>query len=79
MRLGAEQIAAACGAEIVARGEAGAPARATIGSGETGPGDLFFGLPGERVNGGEFAAAAIEAGAWGVVVELVADFAFCHR
>jgi UDP-N-acetylmuramoyl-tripeptide--D-alanyl-D-alanine ligase len=56
------------GAEIVARGEAGAPARATIGSGETGPGDLFFGLPGERVNGGEFAAAAIEAGAWGVLV-----------
>jgi UDP-N-acetylmuramoyl-tripeptide--D-alanyl-D-alanine ligase len=69
LRLGAEQIAAACGAEIVARGEAGAPARATIGSGETGPGDLFFGLPGERVNGGEFAPAAIEAGAWGVVVD----------
>ncbi len=69
MRLGAEQIAAACGAEIVARGEAGTPLRATIGSGETGPGDLFFGLCGERVNGGEFAAAAIEAGAWGVVVD----------
>lgn len=69
MRLDAEQIAAACGAEVVARGEAGAPVRATIGSGETGPGDLFFGLPGERVNGGEFAAAAIEAGAWGVVVD----------
>ncbi len=69
MRLGAKQIAAACGAEVVARGEAGAPIRATIGSGETGPGDLFFGLPGERVNGGEFAAAAIEADAWGVVVD----------
>ncbi len=69
MRLGAEQIAEACGAEIVARGEAGAPVRATIGSGETGAGDLFFGLHGERVNGGEFAAAAIEAGAWGVVVD----------
>lgn len=68
MRLGAEQIAEACAAEILARGEAGAPTRATIGSGETGPGDLFFGLHGERVNGGEFAAAAIEAGAWGVVV-----------
>jgi UDP-N-acetylmuramoyl-tripeptide--D-alanyl-D-alanine ligase len=68
LRLDAEQIAAACGAEIVARGEAGTPTRATIGSGETGPGDLFFGLPGERVNGGEFAPAAIEAGAWGVVV-----------
>jgi UDP-N-acetylmuramoyl-tripeptide--D-alanyl-D-alanine ligase len=69
LRLGAEQIAEACGAEIVARGEAGGPARATIGSGETGPGDLFFGLPGERVNGGEFAAAAIKAGAWGVVID----------
>ncbi len=69
MRLGPEQIAAACGAEIAARGEEGSPARATIASGETGPGDLFFGLPGERVNGGEFAPAAIEAGAWGVVVD----------
>jgi UDP-N-acetylmuramoyl-tripeptide--D-alanyl-D-alanine ligase len=69
LRLGAEQIAEACGAEIIARGEAGAPVRATIGSGETGAGDLFFGLRGERVNGGEFAAAAIEAGAWGVVVD----------
>ncbi len=69
MRLGPEQIAAACGAEIVARGGEGSPARATIASGETGPGDLFFGLPGARVDGGEFAAAAIEAGAWGVVVD----------
>jgi UDP-N-acetylmuramoyl-tripeptide--D-alanyl-D-alanine ligase len=69
LRLDAEQIAAACGAEVVARGKPGAPARATIGSGETGPGDLFFGLPGERVNGGEFAPAAIAAGAWGVVID----------
>ncbi|HEU4944327.1 MAG TPA: UDP-N-acetylmuramoyl-tripeptide--D-alanyl-D-alanine ligase [Solirubrobacterales bacterium] len=69
MNLSAEQIAAACGAEIVARGGDGAPLRATIGSGDTGPGDLFFGLRGERVNGGEFAPAAIEAGAWGVVVD----------
>jgi UDP-N-acetylmuramoyl-tripeptide--D-alanyl-D-alanine ligase len=68
LKLSPEQIADACGAEIVARGEAGEPKRATIGSGETGPGDLFFGLRGERVNGGEFASAAIEAGAWGVVV-----------
>jgi UDP-N-acetylmuramoyl-tripeptide--D-alanyl-D-alanine ligase len=66
--LTAEQIAEACGGEIVSRGEAGSPARATIGSGETGPGDLFFGLRGKRVDGGEFAPPAIEAGAWGVVV-----------
>jgi UDP-N-acetylmuramoyl-tripeptide--D-alanyl-D-alanine ligase len=69
LRLGAEQIAEACGAEIVARGESGTPTRATIGSGETSPGDLFVGLQGERVNGGEFAPIAIEAGAWGVVVD----------
>ena len=68
MKLGPEEIAAVCGAEIVVRGEQGTPVRATIGSGETGPGDLFFGLPGERVDGGEFAAVAIEAGAWGVVI-----------
>jgi len=69
LNLGGEQIAAVCGAEIVVRGEPSSPLRATIGSGESGPGDLFFGLRGERVNGGEFAAAAIGAGAWGVVVD----------
>ena len=69
MNLSGEQIAAACGAEIVARGGAGSPARATIDSSASGPGDLFFGLRGERVDGGEFAAVAIGAGAWGVVVD----------
>jgi len=69
LNLSGEQIAAACGAEIVVRGGGDTPARATIGSSDTGPGDLFFGLSGERVNGGEFAAAAIEAGAWGVLVD----------
>jgi UDP-N-acetylmuramoyl-tripeptide--D-alanyl-D-alanine ligase len=68
LNLGPEQIAAAIGAEIVAAGGPGSPRRATIASGETGPGDLFFGLRGEHVDGGEFAPAAIEAGAWGVVV-----------
>jgi UDP-N-acetylmuramoyl-tripeptide--D-alanyl-D-alanine ligase len=69
LNLSGEQIAVACGAEIVARGGAGSPGRATIDSGDTGPGDLFFGLRGERANGGEFAAAAIEAGVWGVLVD----------
>jgi UDP-N-acetylmuramoyl-tripeptide--D-alanyl-D-alanine ligase len=68
MRLSAEEIATACGAEIISRGGSAAPRRATIDSAASGPGDLFFGLRGERVNGGEFAPAAIEAGAWGVVV-----------
>jgi UDP-N-acetylmuramoyl-tripeptide--D-alanyl-D-alanine ligase len=57
------------GAEVLAEGSQEPPRRATIASGDTGPGDLFFGLRGERRNGGEFAAAAIEAGAWGVVVD----------
>jgi UDP-N-acetylmuramoyl-tripeptide--D-alanyl-D-alanine ligase len=68
LNLTGEQIAAACGAAVVTRGEPGAPTRATIASAETAPGDLFFGLRGERVDGGEFAPDAIEAGAWGVVV-----------
>ncbi|MEA2250461.1 MAG: UDP-N-acetylmuramoyl-tripeptide--D-alanyl-D-alanine ligase, partial [Solirubrobacteraceae bacterium] len=32
------------------------------------PGDLFVGLPGERVDGGRFAVQALAAGAWGVLV-----------
>jgi UDP-N-acetylmuramoyl-tripeptide--D-alanyl-D-alanine ligase len=48
-------------------GSEAAPRRATIASGETGPGDLFFGLLGANRDGGEFAGAAIAAGAWGVV------------
>ncbi len=68
MNLTTEQIAEAMGAEIVARGEPGSPRRGTIDSSEAGPGDLFFGLRGERVDGGEFTSAALEAGAWGAVI-----------
>jgi UDP-N-acetylmuramoyl-tripeptide--D-alanyl-D-alanine ligase len=68
LNLSAEQIAAAIGAEIVAEGDGGSPVRATIDSGATGAGDLFFGLRGERVDGAEFAPAANDAGAGGVVV-----------
>lgn len=68
MNLGPERIAAAIGAEVVAEGGPGSPGRATVDSGEAGPGDLFFGLRGERVDGGRFAGAALEAGAWGAVV-----------
>jgi UDP-N-acetylmuramoyl-tripeptide--D-alanyl-D-alanine ligase len=68
VRLGAEEIATALGAEVVSRGGDGSPRRATIDSGASGPGDLFFGLRGERRDGGEFAAAALAGGAWGVVV-----------
>jgi len=68
VNLSAEEIAAALGAEIAARGGEGSPRRATIDSAASGAGDLFFGLRGESRDGGEFAAAAIEAGAWGAVV-----------
>jgi UDP-N-acetylmuramoyl-tripeptide--D-alanyl-D-alanine ligase len=47
---------------------ASGPERVVIDSRAVGPGDLFVGLPGERVDGGAFAAAALEAGAWGVLV-----------
>ena len=32
------------------------------------PGDLFVGLPGSGADGGRFAPAALEAGAWGAIV-----------
>jgi UDP-N-acetylmuramoyl-tripeptide--D-alanyl-D-alanine ligase len=69
VKLSAEEIAAAIGAEVLAEGAAGSPRRATIDSSDTGAGDLFFGLRGANRDGGEFATAAIEAGAWGVVVK----------
>jgi UDP-N-acetylmuramoyl-tripeptide--D-alanyl-D-alanine ligase len=68
VNLDAEAIAVAMGAEVAARGNAGSPGRAMVDSRQAEPGDLFFGLPGERVDGGRFAQAAIDAGAWGVVV-----------
>ena len=68
MRLSPQEIAAAMGAEVVAEGEPGSPRRATVDSSQAGPGDLFFGLRGAQRDGGQFAPAAIEAGAWGAVV-----------
>jgi UDP-N-acetylmuramoyl-tripeptide--D-alanyl-D-alanine ligase len=68
VNLTAKRIAEAMGAETLARGEAGSPRRGIIDSSEAAAGDLFFGLPGERVDGGEFASAALAAGAWGAVV-----------
>ncbi|MFL5826795.1 MAG: UDP-N-acetylmuramoyl-tripeptide--D-alanyl-D-alanine ligase [Thermoleophilaceae bacterium] len=45
------------------------PRRAVIDSRVAGPGDLFVGLPGATVDGGDYARAAIEQGAWGALVE----------
>jgi UDP-N-acetylmuramoyl-tripeptide--D-alanyl-D-alanine ligase len=69
MNFTAEQIAAVTGAKIVVRGDENHPQRAIIDSSEAGEGDLFFGLRGERVDGGEFAPAALDGGAWGAVAE----------
>jgi UDP-N-acetylmuramoyl-tripeptide--D-alanyl-D-alanine ligase len=68
MRLTPAEIAAAIGADVVAEGGGGSPRRAAIDSREVGEGDLFFGLAGENVDGGRFAADAIAAGAWGAVI-----------
>ncbi len=68
MNLSAAEIAAALGAEVLAEGASGPPRRASIDSGASGEGDLFFGLPGANRDGGEFAPSALAAGAWGVVV-----------
>ncbi len=68
----AARVAAEAGAELV-REPAGAsavagPVHAVVDSRAAGAGVLFVGLPGSRVDGGAFAAAALDAGAWGVLV-----------
>lgn len=77
----AERVAAAAGARLVAPPPAaGGPGRAVIDSREAGPGDLFVGLAGANVDGGRYAAQALAAGAWGVLVEPAhADAARCAR
>ena len=67
--LGAGRIAEAAAGELAAGApERSGPERALIDSRAAGPGDLFVGLPGRSADGGEYAAGALEAGAWGVVV-----------
>jgi UDP-N-acetylmuramoyl-tripeptide--D-alanyl-D-alanine ligase len=64
-----EKVAFAAGARLVEPGDrTSGPTRAVIDSRHAGPGDLFVGLPGERVDGGRFADAVLGAGAWGVLV-----------
>jgi UDP-N-acetylmuramoyl-tripeptide--D-alanyl-D-alanine ligase len=66
--LSAARVAAAAGGQLAAgQPERAGPNRAVIDSREIEPGDLFVGLPGAGAHGGEFAAAALEAGAWGVL------------
>ena len=69
IELAPDRIAEEAGATIVREGGGGRPARATIDSRDAAPGDLFFGLRGDRADGGEFAPTVLGAGAWGVVVD----------
>jgi UDP-N-acetylmuramoyl-tripeptide--D-alanyl-D-alanine ligase len=76
----ANRVARAAGARLVFRPDtdtlAGGvqdaappgPLRVSIDSRAVAPGDLFVGLRGERSDGGEYAAQALQAGAWGVLV-----------
>jgi UDP-N-acetylmuramoyl-tripeptide--D-alanyl-D-alanine ligase len=68
----AAAVAAAAGATLVAEPSGCArlpgPLGAVIDSRALSPGDLFVGLRGERDDGGAYAAGALAAGAWGVLV-----------
>ncbi len=68
----ARHLAAAAGAKLI-RGASGVdrapgPTGASVDSRTLSPGELFVGLPGERVDGGEHGAQALRDGAWGVLV-----------
>ena len=69
IELAPERLAAEAGAEIRRAGGSGRPHRAVIDSREAEAHDLFFGLPGEHAEGGDYAAEALAKGAWGVVVD----------
>ena len=69
-----ELVAQAAGVQLVAAprdpdpAAPSGPARVIIDSRAVAPGDLFVGLAGSNVDGGRFAAQALDAGAWGVLV-----------
>jgi len=67
--LSARRLAEAAGGRLAAGDpERAGPERAVIDSRAVEPGDLFVGLPGAAADGGAYAAAALEAGAWGALV-----------
>ena len=69
IELSAGRLAAAARGRLLAGDpERAGPNRAVIDSRAIAPGDLFVGLPGTTADGGEFAPAALESGAWGVLV-----------
>jgi UDP-N-acetylmuramoyl-tripeptide--D-alanyl-D-alanine ligase len=65
----ASWVAQAAGGRLVAGDPGGpGPRRAVVDSREIEPGDLFVGLVGASADGGEFAAGALDKGAWGALV-----------
>jgi UDP-N-acetylmuramoyl-tripeptide--D-alanyl-D-alanine ligase len=69
IELSAGRLATAAGGRLLAGdAERAGPHRTVIDSRAIEPGDLFVGLPGATADGGDFAPAALEAGAWGVLV-----------
>src|SRR6185436_6446324 len=68
MRLTAEWVAAAMGGQIVAPGGRGEFSGVSIDTRTLRTGELYVGIRGEKYDGADFSAAAVEAGAAGVVV-----------
>ena len=70
MRLGYDEIAAGAGGalEVAPKGENLIATGLTWDSRAVAPGDVYVALPGERVDGHNFVAAAIAAGASGAIV-----------
>jgi UDP-N-acetylmuramoyl-tripeptide--D-alanyl-D-alanine ligase len=62
------EVAAACGGRLVCKDESVEVRGVSIDSRTLSPGDLFIGLRGEHDDGGDFAGAALRAGAAAVVV-----------
>lgn len=69
-----DRIAREAGARLISppaepeEARVGGPERAVLDSRQAGPGALFIGLRGVNSDGGRFAGAALEAGAWGALV-----------
>ena len=69
MDFSAGRVAEAAGGRLVAGDpDRPGPRRAVVDSRAVAADELFVGLPGEHVDGGGFAPAAIDRGAWGVLV-----------
>jgi UDP-N-acetylmuramoyl-tripeptide--D-alanyl-D-alanine ligase len=64
----AARLARVAGALLLSDDPGAGPLRVSIDSRELQPGDLFVGLVGEQEDGGAYAAQALQAGAWGVLV-----------